>query len=223
MTARISVRVDVKNAIKGLNALQQRQIPFATAKTLTDLAKDVQDAVPERLERDFEKPRQFTKRGTFRRSATKTRLEALVGFKDRQAAYLLPQIVGGKRETKKIEQRLLRAQKFRPSKKQALDAYGNLPKRVSKLIQEASKELNTGDSAKRYFAGNPKGQAKTKLPFGVYARVNDNTSIVPLAVFMREPKYEKRFSLSALANEVVARRFSARFEAALAQALASAK
>lgn len=66
----------------------QRQIPFATARALTETAKDGRKAEQRRLERVLDRPTPFTKRGVAIRSASKRQLRARIFYKDVQAGYL---------------------------------------------------------------------------------------------------------------------------------------
>jgi hypothetical protein len=77
------VRFDVR--VEGLDALRAhltgyaKQVRFATAKALTDTAGELQKALPAELERDLDRPTDFTKRGIFRKPARPDDLRALVG------------------------------------------------------------------------------------------------------------------------------------------------
>jgi hypothetical protein len=91
------ISVDTKRAERLLTDLAKKQLPFATALALNDAAQDVRVASEAEVERAFDRPTPFTKRGLFVRRASKSRLTARVAFKDIQSKYLGLQVSGGTR------------------------------------------------------------------------------------------------------------------------------
>lgn len=128
------------------------QLPFAAAKTLTAIAKDVQDAVKKALPVEFDRPTPFTVRGVFYKPAQKGSSPAAeVYFPQSQAQsgraereYIRPGAQGaGARNQKKTEY-LLSKMGFMPAgwvstpgryiMNGKLDAFGNMPGSYYKQI-----------------------------------------------------------------------------------------
>ena len=101
-----TVKTNVDQVLRGLEGKLREQIPFATAKALTQTAKDVQRAETAEIGKVFDRPIPFTRSAVGITSATKQSLSAKVFLKDIQAAYLKLQVEGGQRFPKR---RALRA------------------------------------------------------------------------------------------------------------------
>ena len=91
----ISVRTNIKELSKKLEAFANKQIPFATAQALTSLAKMVQAGERKAMGSVFDKPTPFTINSVGVKAARKDYLQAEVYVKDIAAAYLKPYEVGG--------------------------------------------------------------------------------------------------------------------------------
>jgi hypothetical protein len=99
MTATVDFRVtfDVKPFARWLDHEIARQIPFATALALTRVAKIAQGVVRAELPRHFTIRTPFVAKGIRIRAATKSRLFAEVGSKDR---FMRAQALGGTKTAK---------------------------------------------------------------------------------------------------------------------------
>lgn len=91
----INVTSNVKAISKKLDALAYRELPFATARTLTALAHEVRQAERAGMESVFDKPKPFTLNSVRVFGATKDSLTAGVFVMDRAASYLSPFEDGG--------------------------------------------------------------------------------------------------------------------------------
>lgn len=93
---RISVSSNVQQFRRDLRRLE-KDAKFATARGLTRTAQKVKSDTERHIERVFDRPTPFTKRGVFFLPAEKRAVvpSALVGIKDAQAGYLLIQETGG--------------------------------------------------------------------------------------------------------------------------------
>lgn len=216
-----------------MRGVARDQVPFALAKTLTKTVQAVQGVIPSALERDLDRPTNFTKRGTFISAARKTDLTATVGFKDRQATYLKYQVEGGLRAPTKVALRL-------PGNV-TLDTYGNLPKDTIKKLIEAAKAGRYGGGVKRRLGigGRRKGQGALSLfygqpahhptwPVGIYRRVPGTSGgpgkLIPVIVFPKKnARYKPRFDFYGLAEKVVRREIGPQFARAYADALRTAR
>jgi hypothetical protein len=223
----LKVTVDNKAALAHLAGLGQ-QIKYATARALTATAKEVQRRIPAALEKDLDRPTEFTKRGTFVIPARKDKLEAVVGFKDRQASYLKWQIEGGSRSPSKKALRLPSAI--------GLDQHGNLPKGViQKLIAVARKESKMAKRTSRrikvsskldIFYGDPKDVGGHRFPPGIYKIVKNGMreQMVPLVVFpQKSARYKHRFKFYEMAEQTIREVWANEFEKAIAEAIRTAR
>ncbi|MDX2074691.1 MAG: hypothetical protein SFX19_10085 [Alphaproteobacteria bacterium] len=78
----LSVRTDLLSAIKKMDTLSSKQLPFTIAKALTQTAKDVQGEVQRNMPRRFTLRRDWIVKGIRIKPATKQNLEALVYSRD---------------------------------------------------------------------------------------------------------------------------------------------
>jgi hypothetical protein len=101
ITDMLTMSVDTRAIERRLNSLAAKQVPFAAAQAINDVAGLIRDAEPRGLERDLDRPAPFTKRGLFISRASKRKLTAVVGFKRIQSEYLSTQADGGKRRAKR--------------------------------------------------------------------------------------------------------------------------
>ena len=124
----ITVRVEgFDQALAKVSGLG-KQVKFATAVALTRTAKAVKDAVPAAMERELDRPTPFSKSGLYIQAARPERLQAVVGFMDRQAKYMAFQIEGGTRQAGPHGIKL-------PGNIQ-LNTFGNIPKGVIAQLKE---------------------------------------------------------------------------------------
>jgi hypothetical protein len=121
MPAAFNIRADLKALTRDLDYLSQRQIPFATAQTLTAVAREVAKVETEGLRTSFDTPTPFTMRAVGVIPARKATLTATVFVKDRQAKYLAPQAFGG-RQFLGAKRAILMPRDV------ALNTYGNIPR-----------------------------------------------------------------------------------------------
>lgn len=207
------------------------QYGFAVASALTQTVKTVQAEMPAEIERQLDRPTQFTKRGFFIQAARKDKLLAVVGVKDVQAKYLQYQIYGGDRYPTRKALKL-------PGQVQ-LDESGNIPRaELRRLIAEAKRvRKNSRRSKAGYtsYTGSTKGVFYGKpanrpdLPPGIYRRVEageDTKSrfLQPLVLFPAQPAhYQERFDFHGISRRIVLRDFDRNLSRAMARAKATAR
>lgn len=220
----IDLTSNLRQALAEVDDLFRSQVPFATAKALTDTARKVAAEMPARVLQDLDKPTAFTQRGFYSTPARKDNLEAVVGVKDRQAEYLRWQIEGGERAPSRLAQRL-------PTAVQ-LDGFGNVP---AGLIRQLVARAKAGRRATKRQAGRFGVSQKAELfygdpsdgrPAGIYKRVQAGarSHLVPLIVFPRvAAKYRARFDFAGAAAAIADREFAAAFDSAMQQATATAR
>jgi hypothetical protein len=91
---KIQVRADPNPAIKGIEKLE-RQIPYATAQAINNLAFRVQNAERINIAKTFAHPRPFTVRSVLVDKASKSDLSATIYVRPEVAKYLAPYETGG--------------------------------------------------------------------------------------------------------------------------------
>ena len=133
----ITVKVDVRKALAGIDALQTRQVPFALALALTRTARSLAREVAQVMPSELDRPRPSTRRATRVEPATKERLQATMRFTEPgegvpAAQFLGPNITGGLAALKRSEIMLQAAGILPaglvtiPGAAARLDAYGNM-------------------------------------------------------------------------------------------------
>jgi hypothetical protein len=235
------------NVAKQLDLAASKQIPFATALALTRSAQRIQQNEKTVMRSRLDRPTPFTMNSLFVKSATKTRLEARVWFKDYAAKgstagqYLQPQVMGGQRRQKRFERALVArgymksSQYVVPAKSAPTDAYGNVPRSVYVKILSAlgafaqqgylanatgSKRSKAKGNADKYFYANLDGTE------GIWERVRSafGTGAKPIFIFTESaPQYRARFPFFKIAETTHQAHYVEEFERALDYALKSAK
>ena len=121
----LSIRTNAKPAKQFLTNLQKKQIPFATARAITQTLQVAKVDVLKQLDKDIDRPTPFTRRGFRILPANKRTLRGLLFIMPKQADYLKYQIFGGARLPKG------QALALRPAKPGPggirLNRYGNVP------------------------------------------------------------------------------------------------
>lgn len=152
----ITIRLKgVEATLKNLEKIRADQIPFATAKALTDTAKLVRDKTVATMKGVFDKPTPFTLNAFQIRPATKSNLTAKVEFKYERLGYMRTQVEGGTRGRKRSESALQKTgimqsgQHWVPGKGARLNQYGNISGgQITQLLSVLrSAETSSGYSA----------------------------------------------------------------------------
>lgn len=212
---------------------QQKQVQYATAVALTRTAAVLKRELPAELDRVFDRPTPFTKRGIYLKAARKDDLTAEVGFMDVQAKYLRLQVEGGTRQPGPRGIKL-------PGNVE-LNAFGNIPKGLTDKLKAAAKSGELGAAVTRrlgvtrdrrkgaapiqLFYGKPSGGRWNDAPVGIWRRVPGKPGkLIPVIVFEDTPaRYKKRLDLQRFAAPIVQREFAQQFDRALRDALATAR
>lgn len=194
----ISFESNLREWTASMTAFERQQLPFATAKALTDVARyDVKPAVERQMDLVFDKPVEFTRRGVGYRPAYKGTLSSRVLIKEIQNSYLEVEEYGGVRVPKKRALVIPAAQK--------VNSYGNLPKgTVQRLL-----------ARKDTFSGRVHGQG------GIWQRTRGGLKL--LIAWEDRATYRPRFGFYDTCRMAAELHFPRRFEAAFSQALATAR
>ena len=146
----INVKTNSKHISMWLNDLEEKELPFITALTLTKTAQSAQKELKRQMPIQMDKPTPFTQKGTAIIPATKRKQIATVLIKDKQEDYLLKQVEGGSR---KPNNRVM----LTPGGAMKTNKYGNIPRTKMKTLT----------AKPNVFVGKPKGG---NLPEGVWER-----------------------------------------------------
>jgi len=194
----ISFESNLREWTASMTAFQRDQLPFATAKALTDVARyDVKPAVERQIDRVFDAPVEFTRRGVAYRPAYKGTQVSTVLIKDIQAGYLEIEEYGGVRTPRKRALVIPAAQK--------VNSAGNLPRgTVQRLL-----------ARKDTFSGRVHGQG------GIWQRTRKGLKL--LIAWEDRATYRPRFGFYDTCRAAAQLHFPRRFEAAFGQALATAR
>lgn len=200
----ISFETNIREWVAGMASFQRNQLPFATASALTETARfDVVPAIERQIDRVFDKPVEFTRKGVGFRYASKSSLVATVLIKPIQAKYLAIEETGGVRTPEGRALVMPVGQK--------VNTHGNLPKGVvQKLL-----------ARKDVFSGRINGIG------GIWQRTYDRRTkqngVKLLIAWEDKATYRPRFGFYEAARQAAQANFPGRFEAALSKALATAR
>lgn len=229
MDLEIDVSEFVKKFDRYLTNFQHTQMPFATALALTRTAQLVKKGEVEEIEKTFDKPTPFTKRGVGIVPAKKNNLVAEVFVKDIQAAYLEPYAFGGRSiPAKPGEVAMLTPKAI------GLNTYGNIPyQKIKKLLGNKAKYFIGTVNTKN--GGNISGVwertvNKKAQPVKFDPAKNKFTSSagplrgLKLLVRFTDPiTVKKHLDYFARAQKIVSQNFTLELKKALRVAMASAK
>lgn len=205
-----SVTIDLSQLQNDLRNFQE-QIPFASAKALTGLAQRVKTKEAEAIGQVFDNPTPFTLNALYAKSATKTDLQSKVGFKDagyyggNQTHYLTSEIIGGERESTKLE-RYLRSKNYLhhnelliPTSAVKLNNNGNMPlKQINDMLLGLQQGYN-----RRFEYNYFIPPAGSHLKRGVWRSTWSTGSIAPMVLFIKRTDYNERLRFYTLALETV--------------------
>jgi len=225
--------------IEGLEkALQQvgnvgKQARYAAAVALTRTAQSVEKRLQADMAGEFDKPSPWiVKRGTYMKRAEKATLMAEVGVRERQSLYVKEHFLAGLRGQKPYEKALTgmgalpsgyRAipgaglkldSRGTPNRKQLSEVFGSLASRMQVYKGRGKRTQLVG-----YFVV-PVGASK-RLAAGVWWR--SGRVVKPILIFVRQAGYRKVLDLPKSASEVVNAEFARLFDAAMDQAMRSAR
>lgn len=228
----------------------ERRAAAAIATALTRTALDVKRGLLQQLPKVFDRPTPYTLNSLYTRPATAQRLQASVYFKDDAAAsnqgtpatkYLMPEVTGGQRRTKRFEVALQAAGALPkgwftvPGAGANIDRYGNLTAgqiiqilsqlritMLSGFTRNMSFDARKAIAAQRRAGGRffvvPPG-VKTLAP-GIYMRELIGRNITPVVIFVRQANYKARFDFDGISSQIAAERLPVQAEQAAKEQLA---
>jgi len=224
----INIRSDFIRLKHTLTELEQRQLPFAMARALTNTAKHARIDMQGEMRRVFDRPLPWTINSLRIEPATKRDLQANIHFKDfapkgtAAGRFLRPQIEGGSRELKRSERRLQAVDVMQqgtflvPRSGARLDAHGNLNR--GQMVKVLSNVRALGDQSMGASGGKARGKLRGERYFAVRAGSNRNahlkpgiyhavsrTKLRPIYGFVRAATYTQRLDFFGFAERAYAR------------------
>lgn len=190
-----------------LSDVANRQLPFAMMLTINDALGDIEANTIKALDRKFDNPTPFTKKGVYVKRATKRRLIGEVGFKPIQAKYLGLNITGGVRLPKRNAIIMPVAQR--------VNKYGNLPRGS---VKRAGARKDT-------FKASRNDPRTRHLKPGIYKRGKGKARSTPsmLVSFKDRAAYRKRYDFAGGATKAADNVLPRHFVKNLRRALATAR
>lgn len=238
--ANVEVR-GLDELVQGFGDLRSNSLPFALAKTLTNIASIAKDNTVDEMRHVFDRPTPYTLNSLTIKAATKTNLQSKVQLKDNtlignQNHYLNPEVAGGLRAFKPFEMRLFRRGVLPrgyytvPASGADFDAFGNMNRgQITQIISFFDSFSEAG------FGGNmgPAGRARlargtarrygiayfaiqpgdSRLHPGIYKRINSNfgSAIKPVLLFVKNSRYQKRLDIQRIADKTYSDNFNSIF------------
>ncbi len=236
----IDIATNIDELKRRLSDIEKAELPFATARALTDVAFKVRAAEQDEMRRVFKNPTDWTLNGMVVDKAEKNGRPARVYFEDTTAGgtpsgdYLRVQIEGGPRGHTPFENRLIRSGRLQsseflvPARYADRNAAGDLnPGQVTKILSD----LGTVETAIRSPGGRNRGVRRGEhyeilrtlggLPAGIYKSTGGKRLLCFLIV--RQPQYHARFDFHGVAQRTLQTEFAPAFRANLAKAVASSR
>lgn len=208
----INVTTNIKDAIRGLDKIQRRQVPFAASKALNETAAFAATNLNDDTRRYFDKPTPFTQKSFAIKRSTKRNLKAVVYAKERQAEYLKYQIKGGTRTPQG------RAIPVPVNLK--LNKYGNMPRKTIKRLLARNNMFSgtvfgiAGIWQRGHYSRSGKFSA---------SRASRGSNLRLIVSWEPRASYRPLFPYDRLINGYVARGIGPFFDSALRQALRTAR
>ena len=253
----IQVFTNFADLIAQVDRTRLDQLPQAMAWAMNASIDKAKAGVVDEMERVFDRPTPYTLNSVYGQYATKRRLIAVLRLKDNfagdtalpgavnkgtaAAVYLKPQIEGGARQLKRMEQVLRRAGLLPsglfavPGRDCPTDAYGNVP--ASFIVRMLSDLRAFGENgfranrkagsrtrarASNYFFAVPDPRSKRKnahLKPGIYWHARG--TLFAIFHFVRSVQYRARFDFYGVSEKLAVAEFRNQFPIAWRRALAT--
>ncbi|MDH0894234.1 MULTISPECIES: hypothetical protein [unclassified Pseudomonas] len=234
---------DLDDALGGLQVLGSGLAELALADALNHTANQGNLALSAAMSEVFDRPTPWTLKSTRILHATPQRLEAALWVKDESGGknpfsaedYLLPQVDGGERITRRSEKYLREADILPPGRfvvpaaGARLDAYGNLQRGHMmqilsglKVMHRAGSDHNATNSERSVRKGHAKAffvMKRGSTPIGIAER--RGKSVVMVLAFVRQPQYRERYRFHDVVRRVAEndQQLEANIDKAIADAL----
>lgn len=247
---RLSITTNFPDYARRIDELG-RQATFAAAVALTRTAKDAQAAIRDEMVQVFDRPTRYTLNSLYVKSATKSSLESRVWLKNDTFKgtpadrYLKPQSDGGGRSQKSMEKALqagglMPVGHFAvPAAGAQLDVNGNVKRsQIVQILSQLKVQRGGGyDARATNSAASRRSVARQGVTYfalpratrglkpGIYLKrkFGHGAAIRPVFIFVPDAQYQKRLKFFEVGEAVGLQQFPEHFNAALQQALATAR
>lgn len=248
--ATISIQADVKEAMRALDVVSKRQIPYATVLMLNELAKTSKISTEKQIKGKLDRPTNYAQRMIGIKYANKVNLTSQVNVRGSVSGgetKVLGHLFAGRgRSGKGFEGALVdrgimpRGMWAMPGEGAPLDQYGNIRRSFIKQLisyltsfkvvkksaqfENRQRKQVKGATTSQYFVVNQNKQGG--LPMGIWQHIGfgSGKSFRPVIMFVsKEPVYDRYFDLDRTARDVIAQDASYEFDRAMALAIATAK
>jgi hypothetical protein len=243
------IKFDLRAFERDMTSVERKQMPYAIVLMLNETAKGGRLAVQREMDKVFDRPTPYAKRGVVYDRATKQRMQsAVVVTGDRTkgglpaTAFLGPHIEGGMRSHKAFERQLIerglmnKRQAAVPAKSAPLDRYGNMTQGfLNRIMADLQIEYRgAGATRKRTDASLKRNKNYRNARFfvpksgshlfpGVYQRNPSDQSIKPVILFVQSSSYKVRLHLKKVVERYADANLVDNFEVAFMQAMRSAR
>ncbi|MBB5411682.1 hypothetical protein HDG34_005643 [Paraburkholderia sp. HC6.4b] len=216
----LSIRSNIEAVSRKLSALAYRQLPFAEARTVTELAKLAADAERNALPQVFDNPTPFTVNSVAVQPARKGTPVARVYIRDKAARYLAPYEFGG------VQYLGAKPANLVPAGASA-NQYGNLPRNaIRKYMGRLDVFMGSVRTKRRtaYGVWQRPAPAQSTSPRrrGKDRAANTTGSLRLLVAFHAPVETKKRLEFGKRAEALVSANFDRVFGRELARAIANA-
>jgi hypothetical protein len=210
----ISIKVDTSEVEKAL-AEAERQIPFAIAATLNNIAFGLRTVENAGISATFKHPRPFTQSASAVDKASKGNLTATVRVKDAQTRYLAPYEFGGLHN--------LPGQALLIPVDAKVDQYGQLPKgSVAKLFSSPGAFTKTIDGVSALWQAKPPTEAAKRKAAKKGVRT-PRPKLKLLLEFGKNRPVQEHLNFEKRAESYVAQRLAPAMAEAISRTLATMK
>lgn len=236
------IRSNLRDVERDLSDVARKQVPFATAVALNDLAADLIELNKRHMQREFDRPTRWTLNSFYFRRATKAKPVVTIMRKPAAASrdYLARQAEGGARRQTGFERLLNSRLAYAgqvgfvvPTKHAPRNGHGNVsPAHLQRVLSglkaqgdraqnetKASGERKRRSGAARYYVPKEGGRATP----GIYMRKGRAKPVKVFAFTSKTPRYQARFKFYPNMQKATARMLPGHFARAMARALASAR
>lgn len=189
-----------------------KQVRFGLAKSVTRIAKTVQQAQIEEIPKILDRPKPFTLNAIRVRAANKQNLTAIIFMMDKTAWYLEPYEFGGKTKLNKgAKSQVLPV-------KQKLDQYGNIPRMTIGRLSKR-KDIFIGEIKTK--KGTIKGVFQTPTTKGRKTKTSNTTGKLKILMRFVDPhQATQKINYMARSKTIIERDFERIFDEEMAAIIA---
>lgn len=244
-----SIHFDFSTFEREIRNIRQEKLPSVIRNALNDTAREARKIVQDEMDRVFDRPTPYAKRGVVYDKASKERLQAAVvvtGDRTRgglpATAFLGPQIQGGLRTHKAFERQLIQrgvminTEVAIPAARTPLDRYGNITQGfLNRLMADLQIDYRgAGATRTRTDRSKKRNQNYRSARFFVPRRGSDHAPGIwqtdprsgetfPVVLFVRSRPYRVRLQLKAVVERHARANIYRNFERAFVQVMGSSR